>query len=233
MLKTCLLLAAISAASTLSMRAAAIVTCSQPGYSDIVSNGVCQSGGVGDVLQLYGSTSSFLSGNYFNARASAFLLSVPKENPGPYPMTATAVWNDIFNVPVSNPTDVLKITVYGGGLNHPAFIDAGPIVYTASDFCDAHYTGNPACTETATVSGSQLLTVQLEGTDTVEIGGPCGSSNCGFSANGDLTEFVSVQQFLANGVTPDPFTSAPEPASIALLLLGIPAGFGLLRRRDT
>jgi hypothetical protein len=231
MLNKCLLLAVFSTAFTLSMQGAAMVTCSQPGYSETVFNGICAASSSGDALEFGAFTQFSVSGNTFTAMAYASIFNLPIKNSGPYPMTATAVWNDVFEVPVSSPADVLKITVFGGGLNHPASVDVGPILYDASDFCDGHYTGNPVCTKKATVAGDNFLSVQLTGTDTVSVDSPCGYSNCGFSVNSDLSEYVSIQQFLADGVTPVSFTTAPEPQSIALLLLGLPAGLGFFRRR--
>lgn len=231
MLNKCWLLVVLSTLSTVGMKAAAVVTCSQPGFSQTVYNSPCAVGSSSDTLVYLAFTESFVSGNTFSAEALAEAIGLPNTNPGPYPMSAVASWNDIFDVPSSNPTDVFKITVFGGGLNHPASIFAGPIHYTTPDFCDADYLGNPACTDTATVSATQPLSVQLTGSDSLTIPVPCGFSNCGLSVNANLYESVSVQRFLADGVTPDPFTTAPEPASVALFFLGLPAGLALYRRR--
>jgi hypothetical protein len=232
MLKTCLLLGAISAVLTARAEAAAIVTCAQPGFSETVSNGACAVGtGAGGTLQFSGITGSSITGNIFTVQALAEVIGTPATNSGPYPMTASATWDDIFALPTSNAGDIFKITVTGSGLGHPGSIDAGPLTYGGAEFCDARYVGNAACTETATVSAATLSSVELKGSDSITIDGACGLSNCGLSVNTELYEVVTVERFLSDGVTADPFTVTPEPSSLALLLLGVPAGFVFWRRR--
>jgi hypothetical protein len=212
--------------------AAAVVTCAQPGFSETVFNGTCAVGtGAGGTLEFSGVTGSSFTGNTFTVQALAEVIGTPVTNSGPYPMTASATWDDIFAVPTSNADDIFKITVTGGGLDHPGSISAGPITYGGSEFCDAHYVGNAVCTETATVSAAALSSIELKGSDSITVGEPCGFSGCGLSVNTELYEVVTVERFLSDGVTADPFTVTPEPSSLALLLLGMPAGFVLRRRR--
>lgn len=232
MLNKCLILIALCTVFTVSIPAAAVVTCGQPGFSQTVYNGTCVVGtNAGGTLEFSGVTSSSTLGDVFTVQALAEVLTTPKTNAGPYPMTASATWDDIFEVPSSNPTDIFTITVTGGGLNHPAAIYAGPITYSGTDFCDARYVGNSVCTESVNISAGDFSSLEIKGSDSVSIGGPCGYSDCGLSVNSELYELVTVQRFLADGVTADPFTVTPEPSSLALLLVGIPAGLVFLRRR--
>ena len=219
--------------STLSMYGAAIVTCSQPGSSTTTYNGTCSVGtGANNMLLYQGFTTAFINGGQYEIEGLAESLALPSSSVGPYPMTGSATWNDFFALPSSNPTDILRITVTGGGLNHPASIQAGPIDYVTSNFCDAHYIGNPVCTKAATVSAATLAGVILTGSDSITIPFPC-FGGCGVSANADLFESVSIQRFLPDGITPDPFTISPEPDSLRLLLLAIPVGLAFRRELKT
>jgi hypothetical protein len=216
--------------STVSIYGAAIVTCSQPGSSNTTYNGICSVGtGVNNMLMYHGFTTAFIFGGEYDVEALAEPLVLPSSNVGPYPMSGSATWSDFFAAPSSKPTDILKITVTGGGLNHPASIQAGPIDYTTPDFCDAHFIGNPVCTKTATVSAASFTGVILTGSDSITIPFPC-VGGCGVSVNADLFESVTIQRFLSDGVTPDPFTISPEPGSLGLLLLAIPLGVAFRRQ---
>jgi hypothetical protein len=213
------------------MHAAAMVTCSQPGFSETVYNGTCSVGvGVNNTFSYEAYTRASIAGNVYTVQALSQVLSTPSNGSGPYPMSATASWNDVFTVPNSDPTDIFRITVTGGGLNHPASIEAGPISYLESDFCDAHYIGNSACTKEATISAADFSSLKITGSDSLSIDFPCGFG-CHTSPNADLYEIVTVQRFLADGVTADPFSSAPEPSTIALIVLGIPAGLAFRKQR--
>ena len=216
---------------TLRMHGAAMVTCSQPGFSETVYNGSCSVGSGASNTLVYGAyTKASVFGNVYSVEALAGVLWTPVGNAAPYPMTASASWDDIFSLPNSNPTDILKLTVTGGGQYHPSFIEAGPISYIESDFCDAHYIGNAVCTKKATISAANFSSIELMGSDSFVINGLCGGFGCRASANSDLYEHVTIQRFLADGVTADPFSSAPEPSTLAFLLLATSAGLALYRR---
>ncbi len=216
-----------------SMQGAAIVNCSQPGFSQTVYNASCSVGSqTGDALVYQGITSASIVAGQYVVTGLADMVSGPARNSGPYPMQASANWDDFFALPTSSPTDVLKVTVTGGGLNHPAFIRAGSINYAESDFCDAHYIGNPVCTQHLTISAGSLSNIELGGSDSVTIPFECGSFGCGQSPNASLYELVTVQRFLADGVTSDPFTTVPEPSSLTLLLLAIPGALAIIKRRS-
>jgi hypothetical protein len=226
------LLISFLSASAASIYGAAMVTCSQPGFSETVYNGSCSVGaGVNNTFSYEAYTRTSLSGDRYIVEALSEVRSTPVSNAGSYPISASATWDDIFALPNSNPTDIFKLTVTGGGLYHPSSIQAGPISYTESDFCDAHYIGNAVCTKRATVSAASLASVELMGSDSFIIDGPCGGFGCNASPNSDLYERITIQRFLADGITADPFLSVPEPSTIALLLLAVPIGLAFRTQR--
>ncbi len=205
-----------------SAQAAAVVTCTQSAYTMTVTNGICH-GATGNTLSYGGFSGLRLQNGALQATAYAELITLPDPTAGAFPISAGAMWDDTFNLPSSPSGDIIQVIVDGGGLGHPASIQIGDIDYTTPDFCDAHYTGNPACTVRETMSAGAVSTVRLTGSDSVTIGGPC-VGNCGFSANADLYEYVTINRFLADGVTSDPFTSliaAPEPSAFGLLAAGV------------
>lgn len=224
-----------------SCSASAVVTCSEPGSTQTVYNGTCSVSNVTGTLSYEGFTSAHVQGNQLQFEALAEALSFPGtpypanySGPALYPMSASASWNDSFVLPSSAPGDLLDITITGGGLNHPAAVYAGPLSYPETDFCDAHYTGNPACTLNATLPASQLASVQLIGSDSVSPQGPCPlglGTGCDRSANASLFEDVTISRFLADGSTPDPFTSAPEPGTQGIVLAALVAIAGVMRAR--
>ena len=235
MRKILFLLIGIFPVFTVGMKAGAVVTCSQPGFSQTVYNGICAVGtDTSDTLSFGASTSASIVNGTYLVQGLAEYLTTPSSNTGPYPMSATASWNDVFALPTSNSTDIFKITVASGGLNHSGSINAGPISLDGSAFCDASYTFSPACLQTATVSASNLSSIHLQGSDSVTIDGACGSGSCGLNANSNLYEFVLVERFLSDGLTSDPFTDpttvTPEPSSLALLLFAVPAGYAFRKR---
>lgn len=215
-----------------SAQAAAVVTCTQSGYTMTVTNGICR-GATGNTLSYGGFSGLLLKNGALQATAYAELMTLPDTTAGAFPISASAMWDDTFNVPSSPSGDIIQVIVDGGGVGHPASIQLGVINYTTSDFCDAHYIGNPACTVRETMSAGAVSTVRLTGSDSVTIGGPCVGS-CGFSANADLYEYVTINRYLADGVTSDPFTSlvtAPEPAAWGLLAAGVLALIAATQRK--
>jgi hypothetical protein len=208
--------------------AAAIVTCTDGlGDSQTVYNGTCTVGSGNDSFSYYGFSSASVNNGEFDVRAFAFVNIGPTTFPGAppynsafYPLTGSASWFDSFALPPSDPNDILAITVFGSGLGHPALIHVGDINYATPNFCDANANFQSCLGAGQAVveneKASQVPAVYIFGTDSMTFTQPC-YEGCGLSANVFLSELVRIQRFLPDGVTPDPFTSTPEPSTIALI----------------
>ena len=220
----------VFASSVALLHGASIVTCSNGlGDTQTVYNGTCVIGSGDNTLSYFGSSGGGIAGNQLSVAASAYLIygplttgpSAPPYDPAVYPLTATASWSDSFAIPQSNPNDILKISVYGYGLGHQAYIQVGDIDYTTQDFCDAHVDYDQCLAAGEAVekveSASQAPFVEVFGTDSIGFTQPCYDGQCGVSANAGLYESVTIDRYLPDGVTPDPFTTTPEPSTIGLI----------------
>lgn len=152
--------------------------------------------------------------------ALAFVDQFPTNTAGPFPEQFTAVWDDVFELPASNPNDVYRVTEVLGGPSNTGFLSLGSI--TDNTICDIHYFGNAACTIRRTLLASQANTAVNSGqfqftfTSSYPIqSGPGGITN--------LTNFealLMLDRFLPDGTTPDPFPEVPEPGAGFLLVCG-------------
>jgi hypothetical protein len=196
-----------------SMQSAAVVTCTEPGFTQTITNGTCIVPGdaSGGGLQYWGVTSSRISNGDLFVEAHAEILFLPEVTDlSKYPMTANSQWNDYFDLPVSRPDDVLKITAFGAGFGGPGSIQVGSIFIesegiSSTQFCDESYSGNPACTFQSTELAAMVPFVKLVGSTTYE----CNDASCHPYENQALDEVVQIQRFFADGVTSDPFTVPP------------------------
>ncbi len=149
--------------------------------------------------------------------------------------TGTLSYDDTFALPSSPTGDVLKLSSsYGAGVN-----DVDPGSYTSFEAQvgpgsagSPAITLNPAhetcefgtCFYNATLPADSFSFITLQGTAGLLVTPDDESSEGGVGNGGQFT----FTRFKADGVTPDPFTATPEPASYGLLLAGIVL-FGLVR----
>jgi hypothetical protein len=132
-----------------------------------------------------------------------------------YPMTAAVTWSDTFLLPRSSPTDILKITADIGSASGLASIEIGPnpdfkdtsaCLPNFEKFCALDYVESASGIKSGYISGNHQFTQALDGDP-----GPV----VNFS---DQYLTVSIERFLADGTTPDPYTSpAPEPSQLDIL----------------
>ncbi len=157
--------------------------------------------------------------------------------------TGTVSYDDVFALPSSPAGDVLKFSAaYGAGVNDvdpgsyasfQAQIGPGSAGFPAITLNPAHESCEfGSCFYSATLPASDFSFITLQGTAGLLVSPDDESSEGGVGSGGNFT----FTRFKADGVTPDPFTTTPEPASFALalagiLLFGVVRLFGNARRR--
>lgn len=179
-------------------------------------------------------TSTSFSGNTATEGSSAFLVNSVQNSSGPYPETATATWSLALFIPDNpNSSDILKIVPNTSGLASTYNLTVGSFSWTTA--CDAHY----GCFPTSAPPPNFEITLPpwpggVWMTDSGRWSFQVTEIDEQFPGEINATEadtLFQVSRFLADGVTPDPFTTTPEPASAALLATGLGALLWASRRK--
>lgn len=147
-----------------------------------------------------------------------------------FPMSVSMTWNDSYALPLSKPTDLLRTTVTILGYNGEPVVHIGPdLTYStgcdwhSSSFCPMVDTIPAAGVNRVNISGSMAVAADfLEQFNT--------STSRGQPNYYDLEIDVSIERFLADGTTPDPFTT-PEPARLGFVAGSLAMIFGFWRVR--
>lgn len=159
----------------------------------------------------------------FSLLSFADLLATPEDD-NRAPITIVATWNDVFDLPASNPSDILRITWGQTGLGSGGTWPGSQITLSNGQsltFVCPHIVGPPDCPPGQAVfrvPASAVTSVNLQGNYDP---GPLNSQiNNSITDELEFTQGVSIARYLADGVTPDPFTAIPEPRTLLLLGFG-------------
>ncbi len=148
-------------------------------------------------------------------------------------------FNDTFTLPPAPAGDVYKITEQAAwlgdsvasspyGTNADGEMTAGPFTNPMSYTRCLH----ASCIHTTILPADEVPSVNVQGNAFLYVGTFLNNHPINGGPNGvsiGYSEFVTLERFKADGVTPDVFT--PEPSSLSLGFLGVLADGGLLIRR--
>ncbi len=211
------------------LQGAALVNCTSPDTNVSGSNISCHLGVNGVPVnpqnptfsQLFFSanSSSGISNGTYQESGLAFFPAVPLNNTGPYPMSVSAVWDDIFTLPNSPAGDVLQVTAYLGGCGTCApdsqpgsgLITVGPQPAISDNvICDINQSCSP---NTYLVSADGINMVETQGSYSYSFNDSTQTNPGGQSRLLTFESTLTIARFLSDGVTPDPFVDTPEPGT--------------------
>ena len=214
------------------LQSAALVNCTSPDANVSGSNINCQLGVNGvpvnpqnqtfSPLVFSAKSSSGISNGIYQESGLAFFPAIPLNNTGPYPMSVSAVWDDLFTLPNSPVGDVLQVTTYLGGCGTCA-PDSQPgsgLITVGSQpaisdnvICDINQSCSP---NTYLLSAEGINMVETQGSYSYSFNESTQVNPGGQSRLLTFESTVTIARFLSDGVTPDPFADTPEPGTASL-----------------